>query len=50
MNLGLLNSMDERVDEIEYATIFVFNLNFLGHFLDNFLPDTMVMKMVDVNC
>jgi len=49
MNLGFLNLMDERVNEIEYATIFIFNLNFPSHFLDNFLPDTMVMKMVNVN-
>jgi hypothetical protein len=49
MNLGFFNSMDERVDEIEYATIFIFNLNFFAHFLDNVLPHTMVMKMVDVN-
>jgi hypothetical protein len=49
MNLGFFNLMDEKVDEIEYATIFIFNLNFLAHLLDNVLPHTMVMKMVDVN-
>lgn len=36
MNLGFSDLMDERVDEIEYATIFIFNLNFPTHFLNNF--------------